>query len=139
MPIQVSPYLGFNGKCREAMTYYHECFGGDLTFMTVAETPVAAQCPSGIQDHIMHSMLANGAFVLMATDMSRPDIVTEGAGTAISLNFDTEADIRVCYEKLAAGGKVLDPLQNSFWGSLFGVLADKYGKVWLLNYDKQKH
>lgn len=137
--INLSPYLTFNGNCREAMTFYQECFGGELTFQTVAETPIAAQCPEGMQEHIMHSMLANGGFVLMATDMMPSGHeLKPGNDMAMSVNFDSEEEIRACFSKVSDGGRVLDPLGEKFWGAMFGVAQDKYGKVWMFNHQNEE-
>lgn len=134
--IQINPYLTFNGNCREAMAFYQACLGGDLTFQTVAETPIADQCPSGMQQHIMHSQLVKDEAVLMATDMTQADGVKPGNDMAISVNFDSENEIRNCYSKLSADGTIIDPLKKAFGNSLFGVVQDKYGKVWMLNCEK---
>lgn len=136
--IQASPYLTFDGNCREAMTFYQECFGGELTLQTIAETPIADQCPAGIQDQIMHSMLSNGDFVLMATDMTQADELITGNDMAISLNFDNEEEIGRCFTTLADDGNVIEPLEEKSWGALFGVVQDKFGKVWMLNFDKSQ-
>jgi PhnB protein len=89
--IQLNPYLSFNGKCREAMTFYKECFGGELTLQTFGETPLANNVADEMQDRIIHSMLSNGSFVLMATDMTRPgEGYNPGNDMAISLNFDKD-------------------------------------------------
>lgn len=138
MATQVSPYLSFNGKCREAMTFYKECFGGELTLMTVKDTPIAQQCPTGMQDHIMHAMLSQGDFVIMGTDMTGPAGHIAGTDMSLSLNFDSEQEINRCYNFLSEGGQVLDTLKESFWGSLFGVVLDKFGKVWMFNYEIRK-
>lgn len=61
--IQLNPYLTFNDNSREAMNFYKECFGGELSFQTVAETPMAAQCPSDMQHHIMHFALITLSFL----------------------------------------------------------------------------
>lgn len=134
--IQISPYLTFNGNCREAMTFYQSCLGGELTFQTVAETPIADQCPAGMQQQIMHSMLEKDGAVLMATDMTRPEGIKTGNDMAISLNFGSEEEINSCYSRLSSDGEVVEPLKESFENSLFAVLQDKYGKVWMLNYAK---
>lgn len=131
--IEISPYLTFDGNCREAMTFYQECLGGELTFQTVAETPIADQCPDGMQDHIMHSMLLKDGAALMATDMTRSEGVNPGNDMAISLKFDREEEINRCFTKLSSDGKVIKPLKESFGNSLFGVVQDRYGKVWMLN------
>jgi len=50
------------------MTFYQACLGGELSFQTVAETPIVNQCPAGMQQHIMHSQLVNGGAVMMASE-----------------------------------------------------------------------
>ena len=42
------------------------------------------------------------------------------------------------YKKLSKDGEQTHPLENTFWGALFGGLTDKYGNHWLLNYDKKR-
>lgn len=133
--MQISPYLTFDGNCREAMTFYQECLGGELTFQTVAETPMADQCPAGMQDHIMHSMLVKDGAALMATDMTQSEGVKTGNDMAVSINFESEDAINTCYSKLSSDGKVIKPLKESFGNSLFGVVQDRYGKVWMLNFE----
>jgi PhnB protein len=117
------------------MIYYRACFGGDLTLQTIAETPMAAQCPAGMQEHIMHSELRNNDFVIMATDMVGQGGFVKGTDMAISLNFDNEDEARKCFEKLSTGGEVIDGLKESSWGSLFGVVKDKFDKVWMFNHE----
>lgn len=134
--IQISPYLTFTGNCREAMTFYQSCLGGELSFQTVAETPIADQCPEGMQQQIMHSMLESDGAVLMATDMSQPGEVKSGNDMAISVNFDNEKKISICYSKLSSESNVIEPLKESFGNSLFAVLQDQFGKVWMLKHEK---
>jgi len=57
---EFSVYLKFNGNGREAMSFYQECFGGDLNVMTVGESPVKDQMPVDMHDKIMHALLTNG-------------------------------------------------------------------------------
>jgi PhnB protein len=42
---QINSYLTFSGNCREAMTFYKECLGGELAFQTVGESPLSDQMP----------------------------------------------------------------------------------------------
>ncbi|MEX0648013.1 MAG: VOC family protein, partial [Balneolaceae bacterium] len=94
----------FNGNCREAMTFYQSCIGGELSFQTIAETPMADQCPEGMQQQIMHSALMNDNAVLMATDMTQPGGAKPGNDVAISVSFDNEKEINSCYSELTDGG-----------------------------------
>jgi uncharacterized glyoxalase superfamily protein PhnB len=36
------------------------------------------------------------------------------------------------------GASVGMPLQDTFWGARFGMLCDKYGINWMLNWQKQR-
>jgi PhnB protein len=135
---QINAYIGFNGRCREAMTFYKECLGGELSVITVEESPIAAQCPEAMKSQIAHSMLTNGGLILMGTDMVSPDGYTKGNNIALSLNCSSEGEINNFYSKLSEGGRIIDPLKVQFWGALFGVVADKYGIVWMISYDKNQ-
>ncbi|MBL0912644.1 MAG: VOC family protein [Bacteroidia bacterium] len=116
MSVKLAPYLTFNGNCREAMNFYRACLGGELSMQTVAETPVSAQCPAGMQEHIMHSMLVSGDMVLMATDMTGPQGYLQGTDMALSLHFGSEEEARQTFDRLAEGGRVIEALAPSFWG-----------------------
>jgi PhnB protein len=41
------------------------------------------------------------------------------------------------YEKLAAGGALVMPLEQAPWGDKFGMVTDKYGIQWLVNISGQ--
>ncbi|CAA9534363.1 MAG: hypothetical protein AVDCRST_MAG96-3790 [uncultured Segetibacter sp.] len=135
---QINAYAGFNGQCREAMTFYKECLGGELTMQTFGESPVAAQCAAGMKDQIVHSSLTNGTLLLMGSDMVGPDGFIKGNDIALSLNCSSEEEINTFFSKLSEGGKIIDGLKTQFWGAIFGVLTDKFGKNWMLNYDKNQ-
>ncbi|HWB28466.1 MAG TPA: VOC family protein [Chitinophagaceae bacterium] len=135
----INAYIGFQGQCREAMEFYKDCIGGELSFITVADTPISAQCPESIQGQIMHSSLVKGPFVLMGTDMTAPGDYIKGNNVALSVNCSSGEEINNLFEKLSEGGKVIDSLKAQFWGALFGVLEDKYGIRWMLNYDNNQN
>jgi PhnB protein len=68
---KINSYLSFSNT-REAMTFYQDCFGGELYFQTVKESPeMAAQMPPEYADAILHSTLTKDELVIMASDMSR--------------------------------------------------------------------
>lgn len=135
---QLNVYLNFPGNCREAMTFYQQCLGGELTLMPFSDTPMAHEMPAGMdQQSIMHSNLVNGDLMLMASDNPMGP-VTSGNAVNLSLNCNGEAEIDSLFEKLAEGGQVTMPLGDQFWGAKFGMLTDKYGFNWLLNYDRPK-
>jgi PhnB protein len=135
---QINAYLTFNGNCREAMTFYQECLGGELFLQTIGESPMAAQMPSQMKDCILHSTLTKGALIIMASDMISEEGLTKGNNVSLMLNCSSEDEIRTTYQKLSEGGDALHPLENTFWGALFGGFTDKFGILWLLNFDKNQ-
>jgi PhnB protein len=132
----INAYLTFNGKCREAMMFYKECLGGELHLQTIGESPMAEQMPSQMKEHILHATLKKGDMVLMGSDMVSEDGLKKGNAVSMALSLGSEEEIRNCYRKLSDGGKANHPLENTFWGALFGDLTDKYGYHWILNFTR---
>lgn len=130
----LNPYLTFNGNCKEAMNFYKEVLGGELSLMIAGESPVANQMPSQFQNLVLHSSLKNGDFEIMATDMISGSFV-EGNTVHLSLICKSENEIHSLFEKLSADGFVKQPINQMFFG-LIGTLTDKFGKHWLLEFDK---
>jgi PhnB protein len=127
--------LRFNGTCREAMTFYKDCLGGELTWMTVAESPMAARMPPEAQQKLMHATLTTDHFTLMGSDMVGPQGLQRGNSFSLSLHGSSEAETRDLFSKLAAGGQITYPLTMEFWGGMFGTLVDKFGHEWLFNFE----
>ena len=131
----IAPYLRFNDeKCKEAMTFYKECIGGELTLQTIGETPMAKEMPPEGQNKIMHAELKSGSTRILGSDMMRDKAVV-GDNIAVCYNCDTEDEAKKVFEKLSRGGEVFMPLEKVFWGALFGVVTDKYGIEWMVNCD----
>lgn len=130
------PYITFNGNCREAMEFYHQCMGGDLRLQTLGESPVPPPLPDNMKKAILHAELKCGHFILMGSDMVHNEHLVKGNAMAIVIYCTSETELRDCYNKLSQGGKQTHPLKITFWGTLFGSLTDKYGNHWLLNYSK---
>lgn len=133
---QINSYLTFNGNCRQAMTFYKECLGGELTLQKIGESPMAGQLPPQMKENILHSTLINGHLIIMASDMVGDQGLIKGNAVSLMLNCGSEEETRSCYAKLADGGNATHPLHDTFWGALFGDLTDKFGNQWLLHFDK---
>lgn len=136
MKTQIHSYLTFDGNCREAMDFYKDCFGGEIVMQTIGESPLASKMPAKMKDYVLHSTLRNEKVVLMATDCVPESGLIKGNSVSLSLNCSSEEEIRRFYKKLVRGGTENYPLESTFWGALFGGLTDKFGVIWLLNFDK---
>jgi PhnB protein len=132
----INPYLTFAGNCREAMNFYQSCLGGELSFQTIGETPLAGDMPEEMKNRILHATLSKDKLVLMASDMVPDGGLIRGNAVSLSLECSSEDEIKSTFEKLSDGGSKDHPLENTFWGALFGDLTDKFGNHWLLHFQQ---
>ena len=134
---QLTPYLAFNGNCREAMEFYKSVFGGELHMQTFGEAPMeTAEADNG---RIMHAQLNNGNFMLMASDGMPDQPVQFGNSVTLSVHPQSKEETDKDFNKLAEGGQIVMPLADTFWGAYFGMLTDKFGIPWMFNFQKEQH
>jgi PhnB protein len=138
----LNPYLNFPGNTEEAFNFYKSIFGGEFTMIQrFKDTPENDRVPAAEKEKIMHVGLPIGnGNVLMATDAldSMGHHVTMGNNINLSLETKSKEETDKIFKGLSAGGKITQPLQDMFWGAYFGMLTDKYGISWMVNYTKPK-
>jgi PhnB protein len=134
-----NPYLNFNGNCREAIEYYKSCFNGEIeSMMTFAEAGDAGGNDPSYAGKIMHAVLRAGSIFLMASDCPPGASVQSGTNITLNIDFADAGTQDKVFNKLATGGKITMPLQDTFWGSRFGMLVDKFGVNWMVNCELKK-
>lgn len=128
----IAPYLNFNGNAREAMTFYKECFGGELNIMDFDE---ASGMPAGTKG-VMHANLVSEGITIMASDIppGTPAIIF-GTSVSLSVNCISREQVQKFFGAISNGGHVMMPLEDTFWGAYFGMATDKFGIHWMFNYD----
>jgi len=136
----MNTYLNFMGNTEDAFNFYKSVFGGEFaTLQRFKDHPEAcAQIPASEQNGIMHVALPIGkSNLLMGTDAveSMGQKLTVGNNISISLGADSEKEAETLFNKLGAGGNITMPLQKMFWNAYFGMVTDKYGIQWMVNYD----
>ena len=136
---QIHAYLTFNGNCREAMQFYRDSIGGELTLQPVQGTPMEGQPCAGSEDAILHSSLTGDGFLLMASDMVGREGFRVGTNLSLSVNCSSEEQMQSFFTHLSSGGTVIEPIREQFWGDTFGALTDKYGVCWMFIYSKNVH
>lgn len=134
----VNPYLHFGGNCEEAFKFYHSVFGGEApTFSRFKEAPQTEHTSESEGELIMHVDLRIGETVLMGSD--RPGAMgpnVAGNNFSVSVLPESEEEATRIFEGLAAGGEITMPLQKTFWEATFGMLTDKFGIHWMVNYQE---
>ena len=134
----LNPYLNFAGNTEVAFKFYKSVFGGDFkTMQRFKDTPEAGKIPPNEKDKIMHVALPIGrGNMLMATDAleSMGQKLTLGNNIYLSIEAESKEEAKKIFSGLSADGKVTMPLDDAFWGAYFGMLTDKFGIQWMVNY-----
>jgi PhnB protein len=137
----INPYLNFKGECEAAFNFYKSVFGGEFQQISrYKDMPPAAGQPAMEVDGelIMHvSLPISSESVLMGSDVGGEWAKHTVAGNNIqlSVNAESQEDADRIFSGLGAGGQVKMPLEKTFWGAYFGMLTDKFGINWMVNYD----
>ncbi len=128
MPIQ--PYLFYNGRCDEAIDFYRAAVGAEVTMlMRFKDSP---DPPShGVDEKVMHASLRIGNTTVLVSDgqCSGP---LSFQGFALSLTVPDDAEAERLFAALGDGGRVQTPLTKTFFTSKFGMLADRFGVLWMI-------
>ena len=133
MQIRPSISLTFNGECDAAFAVYQQCLGGTVTFrLTWRDSPMANDAPPEWQDKILHATLAVGDVSLSGGDVL-PGSYERPQGFQIQLDLDDVAAADRIFATLAEGGRVIVPLQQTFWAQRFGAVVDRFGIPWGIN------
>jgi PhnB protein len=132
MTSRLNPYISFADNAREAMEFYQQVFGGELSLNTFGGMGMPEDAPGA--DRIMHGMLENGSgFTLMGADSPPGMEHQRGNDMAVSLSGDDADELRGYWEKLSDGGVVQVPLERQMWGDEFGMCDDRFGVTWMVN------
>ena len=123
---QMSPYLMFNGNCKEAMNYYARCFKSE-----------AKVIPDDKGDKVMHASIQMGNILLMASDWMDSDFKL-GNNAQIYLDCTSKEEVDELHASLGQGGKSTMKPDDVFWGSYFGSVTDKFGINWMMGFDQPK-
>jgi PhnB protein len=133
------PFLLFDGDCAEAMTFYHQCLGGDLSLIKLGDTPMKDQFPKEKHHRMINAHLVSGNIEISATDwMASPAFdPIQGNTFAIFVVGGTYQELKTIFDKLAEGAEKerLQELHNMPFG-MYGQFYDKYGVQWIFRGDK---
>lgn len=132
----VIPYLNLRGKSVEAIEFYTSALGAQVQFLQRFGEGMQ-DCPEAMKDQVMHSELKLGDNTLYLSDGSPDQNTNAGGIVTVALGFDDEERCRASFDRLAAGGKVFQPLIDAPWGALFGSLQDRYGINWMFSAEKK--
>jgi PhnB protein len=129
----LTPYLLFDGNCKQAMEFYKSCFDGELTQIPVKDSPAKDLMPTFQHEKILNARLKSANVDLSASDWLRPDRTrVPGNTVALYLSGGTFQELSALFARLSEGGEVTDPLKELFFG-VYGALNDKFGVRWMFH------
>jgi PhnB protein len=132
---QLESYLFFDGRCEEAIEFYRQALGAEVTmlmrFNESPEPPAGGSCAGAAGDKIMHATLRIGESNLMMSDGECKGR-TQFTGFALSLTVANAAEAHERFDALANGGAVVMPLARTFFSSCFGMVTDRFGVSWMV-------
>ncbi len=115
MTYPISTCLWFDGKAKEAATFYQSVFGDD--FQPISENPLA-----------VNYSIAGRRFMHLNGGPGFP------INPSISFFVGSKStdELNALWQKLSAEGNVLMPLNTYPWSEWYGWCQDKYGVNWQL-------
>jgi PhnB protein len=128
---RLNPYIAFADDARQAMEFYREVFGGELTLSTFGQAGAAAP---GDENKVMHAQLETpSGYTLMASDTPAGMSRSGGSDISVSLSGDDADALRGYFTQLSERGSVVMPLEMQMWGDEFGMCVDRFGVQWMVN------
>ncbi|OTG96141.1 VOC family protein [Acinetobacter sp. ANC 3832] len=140
--MQLNHYLNFQGETEAAFNFYKSVFGGEFALIKRYSELPDAQVSAKEKDYILHvSLPINGFTVLMGSDTTDQFCAqtqtpfSKGNNHYISINLEPheEAEARRLFSALSVNAQIEMPLDNTFWGALYGALTDQFGVKWMVN------
>jgi len=120
----VTPYLTVRGAAR-AIEWYKKAFG--------AQELTRERAPDG---RLMHASIKIGDSIVMLSDDFSPRPRRRSRAAArnpVTLHVYSKSVNSLWRRATTAGARVVQPLENRFWGERFGQLRDPFGNVWGLS------
>jgi PhnB protein len=130
-PIQIQPYLFFEGRCEEALGFYRKALGAEVTRLARFKEAPEGSSPAANAEKVMHASFRVGDATVMASDGTcggKPNF----QGFSLTLAVPDDATAARLFGALAEGGQIHQGLTRTFFASSFGMLADKFGVSWMV-------
>ena len=135
----INPHINFNGNAEEAFNFYKSVFGGEfakiMRFRDLASTEF--QVSENEANKIMHIALPIGQNILMGNDVpeSMGPVNENENRSKISISAESREEADKFFSGLSSGGNIEVPIDDSPWGSYFGMFRDKFGIEWMVDFD----
>ncbi len=138
--MKINPWINFNGNSFEAFNFYKSVFGGEFTKITRFKDLASPefQVPEKEGNKIMQIVLPIGnGNMLIGNDV--PEFMGKVSENENRSKIQVEADSKIeaerLFNELSIGGNVEGEMGASPWGTNAGMLRDKYGVEWIIEFN----
>jgi predicted 3-demethylubiquinone-9 3-methyltransferase (glyoxalase superfamily) len=118
-----APFLMFQGRCEEALTFYAEVIPG-------ARIAAMDRKPDGA---VAMARLSVGGLEIMANDSPPVHDFDFTPSSSTFLIVDNAGEVDSLAAALGEGGKLLMPPDNYGFSQRFGWVQDRFGVSWQIN------
>ncbi|MBC6981310.1 VOC family protein [Caulobacter sp. 17J80-11] len=125
---RIRPFLMFEGRAEEAMTFYVAQFGGRV--VDVVRYGPGQPGPEGT---VMKALFEIAGQQVMCSDSFVKHAFTFTPSLSMFVDVGDAAEIERLAGALAEGGGVLMPLGDYGFSKRFAWVADRFGVSWQLN------
>jgi PhnB protein len=131
--MQIQPYLFMEGRAEEAIEFWGKAIGAEVQMlMRYKDCPEKDKMPvQQPDDKVMHSSLRVGDSIILVSDGGCSG-QSNHQGFGLTLGARDEAEAQRLFSALSDGGKVQMPLGKTFFSPAFGMVADKFGIMWMV-------
>lgn len=134
----INPHINFNGNAEEAFNFYKSVFGGEFSKVIRLKELSSPEFPVAEHDanKIMHIALPIGGNILMGNDVptGMGEVSENENRSKISISTESREEADKLFTGLSSDGSVEMPMDDSPWGSYFGMFRDKFGIEWMIEY-----
>ena len=133
MTIDLVAYLGFDGQCEAAFSFYAKVLNGEIvTMMRFADAPPEIAGTPESARRVIHARLKVGDRFLMGGD-APTEHFSKPQGFCVAFQVADPVEAERVFGALAEGGQVTMPINQTFWAKRFGMLIDRFGIPWMVN------
>lgn len=133
--MSVHPYLFLEGRAEEALEYYREHLGAQITatlrIKDAPQPPQEGMVPPGNGNKLLHAEFRIGDSLIWASDgtcSGKPKF----EGFRLTLTCANKSETERAFAVLSDGGQVHQPLIETHFSPAFGMLADRFGVPWMI-------
>jgi PhnB protein len=132
--MKMNTYVNFHGTCSEAFRYYEKHLGAKIgMIMTHAQSPDQSRVNPEWKDLVLHARISIGDTELMAADIPNAEPMRSAY---LTLKMDSDIEAERVFSALSDGGRVLMPIQETFFASRFGQAQDRFGINWMILHER---